>query len=422
MRNQSLQTLGRVVALGAVAFIATTAEDAKAADDCAGLPRPVVVVGSSAVKPFMAALGRELASLSDPVTLIYQSPGSCAGQNTFVSPGGTGKVSGTGLSIYDSVGTAGLTCDITSNGGTMAMDIAISDVFAASCGYDTLPTGIAEFRGPVQSMVFAVSSNSSRTHISAEAAYLTLGLGADGGTFWSDPTKVFLRDATSGTQQMIAHAVGLPAASLIGTSTNAAGIQGGLQAAITGGQELADQSIGILGMDVIMKPSTGSAGDYVPLAYQHFGQTAGYYPNSDLTAFDMQNTRDGHYMIQGPVHMFTKVDSHGVPTKAEAKLFVDYMTGATATQVVDLIHEEAILSIVPDCAMRVRRDEEIGPFMSYMPPQSCECKFLYEANGKTAPDGCNQCDPANNDDNGVNTTDCTDTSRQHCNFGFCEVQ
>lgn len=419
MRTKSLHLLGRLAALGVVAVTTAWANPAKAAE-CSSLPHPVVVEGSSAVKPFMALVGKALAGAATPISLIYKSPGSCAGQGDYF--GGTGMTGSP--TIYDAAGDANLTCTITPVAG-LPIDIAVSDVFFDTCKgthmLSALPAGDKDFHGPVQSMVFAVSKNSNQHLMSAEAAYLTFGLGMDGDTNWNDETQIFVRDQNSGTQQMIAAAIGVPAAKFKGHSGDAPSIQTGLTTA-GANPDLENIAIGILGMDVVRKPSVGAAGDYVPLAYQHYGQTAGYYPSSDFASNDMQNTRDGHYQIQGPVHMFTKVNGSGVPTNADVKTFVDYMTGAVVPTTFDLVALEASLSIVPDCAMRVTRDSEIGALMSYMPPVSCECKFLHEAAVSELPAECVSCDPANNDDNGVNTQDCPDSSRQHCNYGYCEVR
>jgi ABC-type phosphate transport system substrate-binding protein len=426
MRTKSLQLLGRLAALGVIAVTTTWTHHAKAAQECADMPHPLVVVGSSAVKPFMQLLGAQLAKAASPITLIYQSPGSCVGQNDFFVVGTT---TGIGVAVYDNTGTA-TTCDITTNNGTMPVDIGISDVFFDTCSsvhnLTTMPSGTADFHGPVQSMVFAVPSNSSQTIMSAEAAYLTFGLGMDGGTNWNDESHLWARSASSGTQQMIGAAIGVPAAQFKQSTDpsndhSATAILNAFNAANLAGASIANITLGILGMDVIRKPSVPMAGNYVPLAYQHYGQTAAYYPSSDFSSNDMQNTRDGHYMIQGPVHMFASVNGSGVPTKAEAKTFINYMTGAVVPTAFDLVALEASLSIVPDCAMHVTRDAEIGPFMSYQPPISCECKFLHDSLAPV-PTECGTCDPANNDSNGVNTTDCSDSSRQHCNYGYCEVQ
>jgi hypothetical protein len=416
MRTKSLHLLGRLAALGVVAVTATWTQNAAAQNaECSSLPHPLLVVGSSAVKPFMAQLGQALAAADTPISLIYDSPGSCTGQNDFF---GDGTYTKTGLTIYNAAGDQNLKCDITTP--PMAINIAISDVFYDTCSGNpaSMPAGTKDFHGPVQSMVFAKPSTSAQTLITAEAAYLTFGLGAAGDTNWNDPSHIFARSASSGTQQMIATAIQVPAGNFIqqdasaGNDFSAAHIQTELIAA-NADPSVANISLGILGMDVVRKPSVDpmNVGQFVPLAYQHFGQTAAYYPSSDFASNDMQNTRDGHYMIQGPVHMFTSVNGSGVPTNADAKTFIDYMTGAVIPTSFDLVATEAGLSIVPQCAMRVTRDSEVGPFMSFMPPVSCECKWLHEVSADL-PSECATCD----------STHPCDSSRPACNYGYCEVQ
>jgi len=411
MRTKSLHIAGRAAVLGAFAVPMAMAGNAAAAE-CSTLPKPVVIVGSSAVEAFMAVIAPALAANvdenddPDPITIVYQKPGSCIGATYLASPATTGTVTGT-AEIWDTSGDLG-SCDISS---ALAVNIGVSDVFPASCGFDVLPNKVKDFHGPVQTMTFAVSTASSRQVISAEAAYLTFGLGDQGASPWDDPTKYWVRDSTSGTQQMLAHAIGVPATNFFGTHSSNNSIIAALQASASD-QNTADASIGLLGMDGI---KGNSAADVIPLQYQHYGQSCGYYPSSDLTSNDMQNTRDGHYMIQGPIHLLTKVDNSGIPTNANAKILIDYLTAAVIPTNFDLIQLEASRAVVPDCAMRVTRDEEIGPFMSYMPAVSCECKFLKEATGDV-PDECTTCDPANGND------DCTDSARPHCNYGYCEVQ
>jgi hypothetical protein len=425
MRTKSLHWLGPLGVLGVVAITTTWAHNAKAAE-CGDLPHPVVVEGSSAMKNMMITMGPALKK--EGISLIYKSAGSCAGQNdVFTSQGMTGSPS-----VYDENGTANLTCTITPVDG-LPIDVAMSDVFFDTCTVihqlTELPTGLKDFHGPVQTMAFAVSNMSNQKVISAEAAYLTFGLGMAGDTNWNDETQIFIRDKNSGTQGMIGAAIRVPTTKFKGsndanpdtnTTASATFIQSGLASAASN-PDHQNIAIGILGMDVIRAPTVGAKGDYVPLAYQHWGQSAAYYPSSQFNSNDMQNTRDGHYAISGPVHLFTSVNNAGDPTNTDVKKFIDYLTAAVIPADFDLIKAEAVLSIVPQCAMRVTRDSEVGALMSYMPPSSCECKWLFEV-GSDVPSECGTCDPTLNDDNGVNTHDCTDSSRQHCNYGFCEVQ
>src|SRR5262249_9798497 len=136
----------------------------------------------------------------------------------------------------------------------------------------------------------------------------------------------------------------------------------------------------------------------------------GYWPDSDSNSFDKANVRDGHYNIWGPLHMLARV-SGGAVTDPNAKKVIDYLSGAVDPTAFDLIQIEAKGGVVPACAMRVTRDAEVGPMASFMPPKSCECKFVKESTG-TAPSTCQTCtgDPA------------CPTTAPKCNYGYCEVQ
>jgi hypothetical protein len=219
---------------------------------------------------------------------------------------------------------------------------------------------------------------------------------------------------------MLATANTVPAAKWLGTrtkpdpndSTKTVGLgSGDVQAALTaahtsGTQADADLAIGILAMDLVDK----NRATLRPLPYQHFGQSCGFLPDSTAESFDKQNTRDGHYMVWGPLHMLAHVTTAGVPTNAGAKLVIDYLSGAVVPAF-DLIKTEAGLGVVPDCAMRVSRSSEVGPLSSYMPAHSCECKFVTAATG-TAPDSCQSC---------ATPSDCP-SAAPACNYGFCEVR
>lgn len=414
-----MKSLSRIRLLGALAaalpvFSATAAEAA----DCTTLPKPVFITGSSAVKPFLAGVAAELSAIADPVTVIYiNGKGSCDGVNymaaaTPVLATGTASIwskNGAGAAVEASGG-----CDLPSAG--IAVDIGVSDVFATTCPDVTgLPAGVKDFLGPIQTMTFAIAKKSTQASISAEAAYLTFGLGANGGTAWSDPTKFYIRPSSSGTLQMLATAIKVPAAKWQGVRTKSDGTtaagSGDVLAYLntlqtTGSQPDADLGIGILATDLIDK----NRATIRALPYQHFGQTCGYLPDSSATSADKKNTRDGHYMVWGPLHMLAKVTG-GQPSNPGAKVVIDYLTGAVVPEF-DLIATEAALGVVPDCAMRVSRDSEVGPLSSYMPAKSCECKFVSAATGVAEPAGCSTC---------VSNDDCT-AAAPSCNYGFCEVR
>jgi ABC-type phosphate transport system substrate-binding protein len=399
MRKSLLPVVGATLLGASVLFAAPT--DAMAAA-CSTLTNPVYVAGSSAVKPFLAKVAAELAALSSPITVVYQGQGSCVGVQamTGTTPG---TITGTGV-VWDKNGTevAG-GCSLSLVGDTV--EIGVSDVFAESCSA-TVPAGVKDFYGPIQAMTFVVPAASTQSSISAEAAYLVMGLGANGAVSpWTDQTQIQVRSATSGTQQMIAEAINVPAAKWLGVSNSGSGgVLTALAAAATAGN--AEKALGILATDVADK----NRNSVKVLAYQHYGQTCGYWPDSTANSFDKQSVRDGHYMIWGPLHLFARV-SNSTITNANAKKIIDYLSGAVVPTSFDLIELEAKSGVVPDCAMRVMRTEEVGPLASYMPEKSCECRFVEAAMG-TAPSTCKKCST---------NADCP-AAAPSCNYSFCEVR
>lgn len=401
MRKPLLPRVGATLLLGATALIALP--KAAHAADCSTLTRPVYVAGSSAVRPFLAVVAAELASLPTPITVVYQSLGSCVGI-TSLTGSTAGTITGTGVT-WSAAGAAG-SCTLSLAGN--AVDIGVSDVFASSCGA-TIPSGVKDFLGPVQAMTFAVPSASTQNSISAEAAYLIMGFGSTGAVSpWTDETQIQIRSATSGTEQMLAAAIKVPAAKWTHGVANSSGtlVVAGLVASAAAGN--AEKSLGILATDV----TDTNRATVKALAYQHYDQTCGYWPDSTATSFDKQNVRNGHYMVWGPLHMLARVTS-GTSTvaNADAKVIIDYLSGVVDPTSFDMIELQAKSGVVPDCAMRVSRTEEVGPLASYMPNKSCECAFVKKATG-TAPAGCQTCTTA---------ASCP-TTAPACNYGYCEVK
>ena len=61
-------TMPRLIVCVASAAVSIATASTALADTCASLPNPVYVAGSSAVKPFLAKVAAELASLAQPIT------------------------------------------------------------------------------------------------------------------------------------------------------------------------------------------------------------------------------------------------------------------------------------------------------------------------------------------------------------------
>ena len=371
-----------------------------AAADCAALPSPVFVTGSTAAKPILLQLARYLGSLTSPITIVYQGQGSCSGVDAILS---ATLLQGTAtFSTWDSSG-AEVKCDVPAITPVVA-DIGVSDVFASTCFTlpGGLPTNVSDFLGPVQAMTFVTRKGSPELSISAEAAYNIFGFGSNSGVApWDDETVLFKRDALSGTQQMIASAIGVPAAKWKGTAATGSG---DLQNKLVGAMP-AEKTLGILAADV----AQDNRALLNILAYQHTGQRCGYYPDRDANSNEKQNVRDGHYAIWGPMHFLARIDSNGIPIKRAAAEVIGYLAGTkTAPAELDLVAFEAQHHVVPPCAMRVKRDRELGPMTAFSPPSACGCYYEKMANGSTA---CTPC---------ARTSDCPSLTST-CSYGYCET-
>jgi hypothetical protein len=284
-------------------------------------------------------------------------------------------------------------------------DIGISDVFANTCFQlpGGLPSSVSEVVGPVQAMTFVTHRLSIEKAISAEAAYNVFGFGAMSGVPpWTYDGLIYKRDALSGTQAMIGTAIGVPAARWKGTATTSSGDL----VTRVGTANFPDQSIGILSAEVAQE----NRSTIKTLAYQSFGQRCAVFPDSSEGANDKANVRSGVYPIWGPLHLFIRINGSGYPANAKAGDVSGYLAGTRpAPPGLDLIRIEAQRHAVPQCAMRVRRSQEMGPAVPFAPPSACGCYYDKVANGAST---CKTC---------LASTDCP-ASAPVCSYGFCEAQ
>jgi hypothetical protein len=162
----------------------STGGTGKSCADLANLGTVVYVTGSSAASPFLQQIAQQL--VAQNVYIVYESTGSCVGVDAVLN----GTVMTTGptapaltATYWDSAASVGVACDLPAEGVTA--DIGVSDVFAQSCaGFEFANLDALQVRdahGPIQTMTFAVATNSPHAEISAEAAYFAFGFGADGG-------------------------------------------------------------------------------------------------------------------------------------------------------------------------------------------------------------------------------------------------
>jgi hypothetical protein len=392
--------------------------------DCSDLAAKgsvVYVTGSSAAKPYLQQIARQLAEQS--VYLVYTSTGSCVGVDAIVNatPLRTGSAPAPAASAtyWENASSSGKGCDLPADGVTG--DIGISDVFAQTCpGFELTNLDSFQVRdahGPIQTMTFAVPASSPHTEISARAAYLVFGLGKDGDVLdadartpiWNDESFVFQRNASSGTQALIAAAIGVPSASFRGKPHKSSDELANdlLAAGVT--QESAKQAIGILAADYIDTQSLRA--QIRVLAYQDSQQACAVYPDSTAGARDKQNVRDGHYPLWGPLHLLYKVDGSGAPTNVANRQqildIVGYLSGSKALpNGVRLIDVYGQSGLVPECAMRVSRSKDGGNIEPFAPVNPCSCLFEAVATGATE---CKPCSVRG---------DCE--SDETCSFGYCE--
>jgi ABC-type phosphate transport system substrate-binding protein len=369
---------------------------------CAGLDNPVYVTGSSAAKPFLAEISKLLVNQAPPVNIVYTPQGSCAGIDAVLNGSPVLASAAAAPSYWDSIDTE-QHCELPAAGVTA--DLGISDVFASSCVDlpNGLPHTVGDFLGPVQTMTFVVPKGSRQQSISAEAAYYVYGFGKDSGiTPWVDPKFIFQRSTDSGTQSMIAAVIGVPNARWLGVPTTTSGDM--LQRVANSTDP--EATIGVL--------SSSEAQDDLAalnvLAYQHFDQSCGYYPDSLPTANDKRNVRDGHYALWGPLHLFAPVAPDGYAKNASVRAIIGYVSGTKAVPSgVDMIYLQAERHFVPQCAMQVARSDEVGALQSFAPPKACGCYYDQVTTGQTS---CAPCKVA---------SDCS-ASAPACNYGYCEAR
>ena len=367
---------------------------------------PLRLYVSGAEQNYVVYFGEQLANAATPITVVYQKTGSCVGINAIAGAGAATRMTGTAAYV-DAAGVLH-NCTFTppvNDAGALnyaPVDLGVSDVFASSCGV-TLPANTQDTWGPISPAVFVTAPGSTQQAISAEIAYVAFGVNNGSSTPWTNPQNLMTRGSGSGTQVLLADAIGVPPDHWWGVNVGSTGNQqiATTLASLTGAA--ADQGLGAL--------STAYAQTYASqvkiLAFQAQGQIAAFWPGRTSTSLDMQNVRDGHYVPWGQIHFFTNL-VNGQPSAAASAVLARLTAGIPDQSLIDLA---AAQSTVPQCAMQVRRLTEIGPVEPFLPPVGCGCYFEFKATG-TAPAGCVACQTA---------SQCP-SSRSACNYGYCEVQ
>jgi len=364
---------------------------------CTELPNPTIGVGGSASKPLLALVGTALAGGADPLTLVYQSPGACFGITTYVDDT---PITGT-ASYWDADGNEQM-CSLPVVGVTP--DFGMLGVQATLCeGVEEIPDGIGEFRGPITSWSLIVAEASSQTSISAAAVYFVYGFGAAAGMVspWTVDAELYSRNATSAALIAIALAAGIPPGKFKGTDVMTNGNM------VTSVAESLDPeaAIGFVSTEV-----ADLNRDIVnTLAFKATDQECSYWPDSTATAFDKRNVRDGHYFMWSPYRFYAPVDGSGEIEHEATRQLVGYFTGAEPLPewlpLLDIVIDNGT---IPECAMAVSRDDEMGPLYSVAAEGSCACYYEARATGETS---CTTC---------TEDTECP-AEAPVCSYGYCEA-
>jgi hypothetical protein len=339
---------------------------------------------------------------------VFMPGTSCGGADAAFDPGkslikdipGTQTKAATYAYYFDDNGVQ-TSCSLDPAGNVV--DIGVSNLYSTVCnaGYVAGPI-VAGYLGPVVTFGFTVPAASKQESISVEAAHLVFGLGGQNPsgpnqTPWIDPAYYSIRNAGAGSTALAAELIHVPRAAFWGvdrlTTDN---IRDSLIASAA-----PDASIGILSIDYADK----SRGNLRVLYLQGEGQLTGYLPDSTATSLNKANVRDGHYPLWGYVHFYT-ANLNGAPS-ATAGAFVTRFTVPKLDR--ELVDAMIDASLVPQCAMKVARDMEMGAFVQNPYKYQCGCYFDFRT---IARNSCSTC---------KSTNDCPAASPA-CNYGFCEKE
>jgi hypothetical protein len=390
--------------------------------------------GGSAITPTLAAVALALSKANPPINVFYSDPGAKVGYDAFQANSGGATVP---FKYWRAAGdlTTTPTCTASSALNGQAIDFATTGGTLALFG-ETLPADTGQFAGPAQGVNIIVPTDSTETSISTEALYFAFGFadpaqyaGATSPAPWNDKNYIFQRKSTSFVQQFIRGTIqtlGGPAANFPADFANAS-TQSAVHAQVAGtdsNQATVDS--------VVWAASQGKAQNAIgftsgptadknratthTLAYQHTGQTAGYWPDSTPDKFDKINIRTGQYYLWDVNQFFAKITGSNAHAKlsqitnADVRTFIGYFSG-DVTPPADADVNGAVINTgsIPLCAMQVQRDGDFGALSCYAPPTPCGCYFEKVATKATA---CTAC---------TTDADCKKPGATKCDFGYCEA-
>jgi hypothetical protein len=371
-------------------------------------PNVIYMTGTSDFGPLLKQVTPLLAANNPPYRAVFMAGTSCGGVNAVFDPNmtliknvpGTQTKAANYAYYFDDMGNQ-VSCSLDPDGNVV--DIGVSNLYSTVCNPMFWPSAlVAGYLGPVVTFGFTVPAASKQESISVEAAHIIFGLGGQNplGTNanpWIDSTYYSIRNSGAGSTALAAELIHVPRTAFWGVDRlSTDNIRDSLNASAA-----PDASIGILSIDYADK----SRGNLRVLYLQAEGQLSGFLPDSTATSINKSNVRDGHYPLWGYVHFYT-ASNNGAPSAA-AGAFVTRFSVPKLDR--DLVNAMTDASLVPQCAMKVARDTEMGGFVPNPNKFQCGCYFDYRTTGRASCSACaspNDCPP----------------SAPACNYGFCEKE
>jgi hypothetical protein len=371
-------------------------------------PNVIYMTGTSDFGPLLKQVTPLLAANTPPYRAVFMAGTSCGGVNSVFDPTltlikdvpGTATKAANYAYYFDDAGTQ-VSCSLDPAGN--AVDIGVSNLYSTVCNanYDSIST-VAGYLGPVVTFGFTVPALSTQDSISIEAAHIIFGLGGQNpngiaASPWIDPDYYSIRNSGAGSTALAAQLIHVPRTSFWGVDRlSTDNIRDSLNASAE-----PEQSIGILSIDYADK----GRGNLRVLYLQGEGQLSGFLPDSTATSLNKANVRDGHYPLWGYVHFYT-ANINGAPSGAAGAFVTRFSMPKLDGALIDAMIDA---SLVPQCAMKVARNTEMGGFLPNPNNYQCGCHFDYRTSGKAS---CTLCTTSN---------DCP-ASTPACNYGFCETE
>lgn len=374
---------------------------------------PIVVIeNGDTQEPLVKRLGKKLVDSATPLRIVYKNRRTCDLAADFFS--GTPVKNDSIVISYIPTATEDPAWDPSKPSPTCTADdpsgnpieLAIGATFLSSCAnLPAKPADVLVQDGPVQSYGYIVPTASSQVAMTAEEGYFAFGFTNETGMAapWVDQNLRFVRGPTASTALTLAAAIGLKATQLRGTVVGK-NTSDELLAAVVGSTD-PEKTIGFLGTEVYDAKGRGKV---KLLAFKGFKQRYAYYPDATATTFDKQNVRDGHYLPWAPTPYIAKVDGGGKLTNPKAQRIVDLVFGTKSEPDVNGLDQVIASGLVPQCAMKVKRDFDGSDLALYSAPEPCGCYFESKV-----PQGSTKCTVC---------TDDTPCGGGKCRRGFCEAR